>query len=226
MTHKISSIPKFLILASLFSIILFDYTLLRHIKDMLIISHPGGIESILALKTKFVPAFQIVLLMIFLVSYRAPGFPKAALIAIASFLGTVALLIFMGEQQLPPEQTFLIHKGLYITAELFGTFAVGVLFGVLANQSFTLQEAKLAYPFLGLVSILVALGTSRFSDTLNVEGSLNQITLIFHHTNCVGDHTQPLLFSCFLLYFIENKLAPPSTREKTHKTLMFIAILD
>lgn len=224
-TTKISAIPKFLILASLLAIIIFDYILLRNIKDMLIVSHPEGILAIVSLK-QFATACQLPLLVIFLLSYKAPSFPKVALISIASLLGLSSLLLIMGQQQLSPEQVFLIHKAFYISAELFASFAIGILFWVLANQSFTLQEAKLAYPFFGFIGLLVNLSTSFLIDMLNRENIADQIAMI-----CGVSATAVLMLS-FVFHAkqigspVEKKEQASNTNVYNYLGLIFLIILS
>lgn len=156
--------------------ILFNYTILRDTKDVLVITARGaGAETIPFLKTWV----NLPLAFAFMVGYTklSERYSNEALFngIVATFLGFFVLFAYV----LYPNQAVLHPHGaidtltstlgsqfapllsivrnwsfsmFYVMAELWGSVTVSVLFWGLANRIMTVPEAKKYYPLFGLIA--------------------------------------------------------------------------
>ena len=167
--HKKSTI-KF----CLFGIVLFSlclaYFVLRDTKDVLLITSPAGAPLISFLKSL---SFLVTLVFFgfFFLCYRRNNLPQILFVSTTLFLILFILFHFWGFQNvhyLHPnpgviQELLKTHTEIapllsaygvwsfscyYLLAEMWGTFTITFLFWALANQTFTLTESSLSYPFL------------------------------------------------------------------------------
>ncbi|CAN0134776.1 unnamed protein product [Ectocarpus sp. 12 AP-2014] len=165
---------KLLPLAAMFFCILFNYTILRDTKDVLVVTAPGsGAEIIPFLKTyvNLPAAIAFTVLYSKLNNVMSPS--KVFYTCITPFLAffaSFAAFIYPARDALHPHAAadyLLTHLPkafgplisifrnwtyavFYTAAELWGSVVVSVLFWGLANQITTTKEAKKYYPLFGL----------------------------------------------------------------------------
>eukprot|EP00850_Spirogloea_muscicola_P007672 SM000039S14502 [mRNA] locus=s39:504238:507524:+ [translate_table: standard] len=158
----------------MFFCILFNYTILRDTKDVLVVTAPGsGAEIIPFLKTwvnlPLAVAFMVVYSKLANVLSREALF-YTCIFPFIAFFGAFAFLMyplqhvlhptalaerlltqlgprFMGPISILRNWTFCLF---YVMAELWGSVVVSVLFWGFANQIVTVDEAKQFYPLFGL----------------------------------------------------------------------------
>merc|ERR1711904_114921 len=168
------SLGKFVSLAFMFFCILFNYTILRDTKDVLVVTAPGsGAEIIPFLKTwlNLPLAFGFMWLYAKLSNVMGPQrlfytiiFPFLAFFTSFAFIiyplkdyihpyGAMnAVLNVVGDRFAAPlaiisNWSFCLF---YVMAELWGSVVVSVLFWGFANQICTVDEAEQFYPLFGL----------------------------------------------------------------------------
>ena len=168
------SLGKFVSLAFMFFCILFNYTILRDTKDVLVVTAPGsGAEIIPFLKTwlNLPLAFGFMWLYAKLSNVMGPQrlfytiiFPFLAFFTSFAFIiyplkdyihpyGAMnAVLNVVGDRFAAPlaiisNWSFCLF---YVASELWGSVVVSVLFWGFANQICTVDEAKQFYPLFGL----------------------------------------------------------------------------
>jgi ATP:ADP antiporter, AAA family len=165
---------KILPLALMFFCILFNYTILRDTKDVLMVTAPkSGAEVIPFLKTYVnLPgaiAFTVIyskmsnamaqsqvfytLITVFLAFFTAFSFvlyPNQAFLhphAACDALAAMLPVSFSAPISIVRNWTFALF---YLMAEMWGSVVVSILFWGLANQICTVKEAKKFYPLFGL----------------------------------------------------------------------------
>jgi len=161
-------------LGMMFFCILFNYTILRDTKDVLVVTAPGsGAEIIPFLKTWVnLPAaigFTIVYTSLSNKLSNEQLF-YTCIIPFIAFFGSFAFLMYPFKDTLHPTafcEDLLANAGerfkgpiailrnwtycvFYVMAELWGSVVVSVLFWGFANQITTVDEAKRFYPLFGL----------------------------------------------------------------------------
>jgi len=166
---------KVLPLAVIMFSVLFNYTILRDVKDSLVITAPGsGAESVSFLKLWGTLPFAIIfmavygklssilsrpslfytMMMVFVVFYAAFGF---VFFPMRDVLHADATTLAAWKESFPRLQWFLplvanwTYSLFYIFAELWGTVALSVLFWQFANDITRVTEAKRVYPMFGLI---------------------------------------------------------------------------
>jgi len=185
-------LKKLIPLGSMFFLILFNYTILRDTKDVLVVTAPkSGAECIPFLKTWVVVPGAIG----YAISYAklANVLPRETLfyVAIAPFLlffGTFSILLYPNRDLLHPNafcdwlQTFLpasfngplgiirnwTYALFYVLAELWGSVVVSLLFWGFANDVTTVEEAKKYYPLFGLGANVALILSGRVVKILSV----------------------------------------------------------
>eukprot|EP00245_Coleochaete_scutata_P010309 TRINITY_DN3592_c0_g1_i1.p1 TRINITY_DN3592_c0_g1~~TRINITY_DN3592_c0_g1_i1.p1 ORF type:complete len:635 (+),score=157.10 TRINITY_DN3592_c0_g1_i1:207-2111(+) len=174
MGQDVRTLKKVIPLGLMFFCILFNYTILRDTKDVLVVTAPGsGAETIPFLKTWV----NLPMAIGFMVMYAKLSnvltkpqlfysciFPFIAFFGAFAFLGYPIrdvihphaladdLLLKMGARFMGPisilrNWSFCLF---YVMAELWGSVVVSVLFWGFANQITTVDEAKQFYPLFGL----------------------------------------------------------------------------
>lgn len=173
---------KVLPLGGMFFCILFNYTVLRSSKDVLIVTAPGsGAEVIPLLKVLNTPmavGFTVIYSTLAAKLSREQLF-YAVLIPFLVFFGAFAAVVYPNKEALQPNgfcdmllKTFgegfsgpiaLIRNWSYVCffmmAEIWGSVVISLLFWGTANQVMTVQEAKQFYPLFGMganLSLVVA----------------------------------------------------------------------
>lgn len=164
---------KVLPMALMMFCILFTYTILRDVKDSLVVTNCGA-EAIVFLKIYGTLPFAILLVSIYAKLSTVLTRPQLFNISILSF--TIFFLVFgfiifplrdtlhaspetLAEwQSAYPRLKFLIaivgnwsYALLYIFAELWGTIGLSILFWQFANEITKICEAKRFYPLFGLI---------------------------------------------------------------------------
>ncbi|QEK39825.1 Npt1/Npt2 family nucleotide transporter [Candidatus Sneabacter namystus] len=167
---------KIIPLASLMFFVLFNYTILRDIKDSLILTAPGcGSESFSFLKLWGTLPFAIIIMGLYskasLVLSR-PNLFRATVIMFVTFFTVFGFVIFPNADILhasPEWITTTAHQYpnfryvialvgnwsyslFFIFAELWGNIALSVLFWQFANEITKISEARRVYPLLGLIA--------------------------------------------------------------------------
>ncbi|KAF2297596.1 hypothetical protein GH714_000101 [Hevea brasiliensis] len=142
---ELSTLRKIIPLGLMFFCILFNYTILRDTKDVLVVTAKGSSAEI-------IPLFYTVIVP-FIAFFGAFGFllyplsnhihPQAFADKLLSILGPR----FLGPIAIMRIWTFCLF---YVMAELWGSVVISVLFWGFANQITTVDEAKRFYPLFGL----------------------------------------------------------------------------
>lgn len=175
---------KFLPMAFIISCVLFNYTLLRNIKDTLLVNATGGSEVLTFVKFFVViPAVFIFFMIYTKISQR---FTKKALfyIVLVPFLAYFALfaaVLYPNLELLHPTtsadwlQSFLpatfkpfvavyrywIFSSFYMMAELWGSVVLSLLFWQFANDVTKVPEAKRFYAHFYLIGNLAVIGAGQ-----------------------------------------------------------------
>lgn len=171
---EVVTLKKVLPLGLIFFCILFNYTILRDTKDVLVVTAPGsGAEIIPFLKTWVNLPMAIGFMLLYgqmanVLSKQALFY--ACIIPFLAFFGSFAFVMyplrdvlhptaycehllatlgprFMGPISILRNWSFCLF---YVMAELWGSVVVSVLFWGFANQICTVDEAKQFYPLFGL----------------------------------------------------------------------------
>jgi AAA family ATP:ADP antiporter len=165
---------KIIPLGLMFFCILFNYTILRDTKDVLVVTAPGsGAEIIPFLKTwvnlPMAIGFTVLYTKLANVMNTEQLF-YTCIFPFIAFFGAFAFVLYPLKDQLHPTewaQNLLEQMGprfagpiaiirnwtyclFYVMAELWGSVVVSVLFWGFANQITTVDEAKQFYPLFGL----------------------------------------------------------------------------
>jgi len=181
---------KLLPLAAMFFCVLFNYTILRNTKDVLVVTAPGaGAEVIPFLKTYVQLPGAIIFTIIYSKLCNMMTADQVFYATLAPFVGFYSLFAFL---LYPLRNTIHPHafmanlaQGLpalaapislvrnwsfsafYLMAELWGSVVLSVLFWGQANAVMNVQEAKKYYPLFGIganVALLVAGQIMKFAS--------------------------------------------------------------
>lgn len=171
---EVFTLQKILPLGFMFFCILFNYTILRDTKDVLVVTAPGsGAEIIPFLKTwvNLPMAIGFTILYAQLANVlSAEALFYTCIIPFVAFFGSFAYVLYPLKEVLHPTafcENLLEQAGprfagpiailrnwtfclFYVMAELWGSVVVSVLFWGFANQITTVPEAKQFYPLFGL----------------------------------------------------------------------------
>ena len=173
---------KFLPLAFMMFFILFNYSMMRSLKDAMVVTEVGS-EAIGFIKTYFVFPSAILLTLIYYNLCKAMDVRKVFYYIVGFFfVYFVVFTVFM----FPNMESLLLsdawaksvadtvpalkwfarviqywpHTTFYIVSELFGSTMVSLFFWQLANQVTSPEEAKRHYSMFGLLGNVGLLGTS------------------------------------------------------------------
>jgi len=165
---------KVIPLAAMFFLILFNYTILRDTKDVLVVTAPGsGAEVIPFLKTYVMLPASITMAVVYakLTDLLSPESTfYACLFPFLAFFGAFAFILYPARDTIHPHAfcdwlqdlagpraagpiavvRYWSYSAFYMMAQLWGSIVVSVLFWGFANQVTTMDEAKQFYPFFGL----------------------------------------------------------------------------
>ena len=173
---------KFLPLAFMMFFILFNYSMLRSLKDAMVVTEVGS-ESIGFIKTYFVFPSAILLTLVYYslckamdarkVFYYIVGFFFVYLVTFSMFMFPNMESLLLSDawaqsmtEMMPPLRWFIRviqywpHTSFYIISELFGSTMISLFFWQLANQVTSPDEAKRHYSMFGLLGNVGLLGTS------------------------------------------------------------------
>lgn len=179
-------VKKIVPLAIIMFSVLFNYTILRDVKDSLVITAPGsGAESVSFLKLWGTLPFAIIFMaiygkmgsfmsrptlfyttmMVFVVFFALFGF---VFFPMRDVLHADVATLAAWKESLPRLQWLLplvanwTYSLFYIFAELFGTVALSVLFWQFANDITKVTEAKRVYPMFGLIGNFGLIASGEF----------------------------------------------------------------
>jgi AAA family ATP:ADP antiporter len=173
---KKSELKKFLPMAFLMFCVLFNYNILRSLKDSLVIPSIGA-EAVSFLKLYGVLPFAILFMVFYAKLINTVKLEKAYYIVTSIFLTYFILFAFIlypnrHEFHYPREEIIRLaseyqhfkwfififgkwtYATFYIMAELWGSAMVSLLFWQFANQITKTDEAKRFYPTFGLIGNL------------------------------------------------------------------------
>lgn len=207
---------KFLPMVMMIFCIIFNYSMLRSIKDGFVITSIG-VESISFLKTWFVFPSAVIIISIYLklcnIMSQQRVFTILTLFFTLFFL-TFAFILYPYPESLHPSAEIIEHLALehpnikwfikiwghwsfalfYIMAELYGMMMI-ILFWQFANQTTGTSEAKRFYPMYGILAIFPLEAAAFFIEysigsaiSLNEKYSLIQVIWVIALVNL------PLLF--------------------------------
>jgi AAA family ATP:ADP antiporter len=184
-----SELKKFLPLGGMMFLVLFSYTLLRNIKDALVVTAPScGAEVIPFIKLWDLPiAFLFFLLYAKLSNTlsRAHLF-YACLGPYLLFFAAFAFYIYPNREFLHPSEEaisilretcphlkwFISLYGIwsfaffYILSDLYGSIVIGLLFWQFANEITRTNEAKRFYSFFGFLGNIALISSGTFGEYL------------------------------------------------------------
>ena len=168
-----NELKKFIPLAMLMFLILFNYSMLRSIKDGFVVTHIGA-ESISFLKTYVVLPFAIIAMLIY--AKLCNHFSQQGVFYIitsffAAYLALFALVLYPNPDSYHPSVAFIeglatdlpnfkwfirimgkwIYATFYTVSELWGSIMLSLLFWQFANQITKTQEAKRFYSMFGML---------------------------------------------------------------------------
>ncbi|KAJ7518793.1 hypothetical protein O6H91_20G008700 [Diphasiastrum complanatum] len=171
---EVITLKKVLPLGLMFFCILFNYTILRDTKDVLVVTAKGSSAEIIPFLKTWVNlpmaiGFMVIYTKLSNVLSREALF-YACILPFIAFFGTFAFVLYplrdvlhpialadsllqtLGPRFLGPIAIFRIWTFVlfYVMAELWGSVVVSVLFWGFANQITTVEEAKQFYPLFGL----------------------------------------------------------------------------
>ncbi|KAK5826809.1 ADP,ATP carrier 1, chloroplastic -like protein [Gossypium arboreum] len=171
---EILTLKKIIPLGLMFFCILFNYTILRDTKDVLVVTAKGSSAEIIPFLKTWVNLPMAVGFML-LYTKLANVLPKKALfytviVPFIAFFGAFGFLLYplsnyihpqalsdkllavLGPRFLGPLAILRIWSFclFYVMAELWGSVVISVLFWGFANQITTVEEAKRFYPLFGL----------------------------------------------------------------------------
>jgi len=183
--HK-SELKKFLPMAMIMFLVLFNYTLLRNVKDVLLVTAPScGAEAIPFLKMFGGMPAAILFFFIYLKLSNVLSRENLFYTCVTPFLVffTVFTFIIYPNKELlhptvesvlqlqeacPHNKWFISLYGVwsfavfYILAELWGAIVLALLFWQFANGITRTREAKRFYPFFGLLANVSLIGVGFF----------------------------------------------------------------
>lgn len=191
---------KFLPLAFMMFFILFDYSMMRTLKDALVVTEIGS-EAIGFIKTYFVFPSAILMTVVY---YKLCNImdPKRVFYVIAAFFFTYFLIFsavlfpnvesFMLSQSWVDATTasqprlkwfikilqYWPYTSFYVVSELWGSTMISLFFWQLANQVTSPLEAKRHYSMFGLLGNAGLIGTS-FVITYALKREVPNYTLVF-----------------------------------------------
>jgi AAA family ATP:ADP antiporter len=235
------SLGKFCSLAFMFFCILFNYTILRDTKDVLVVTAPGsGAEIIPFLKTwlNLPLAFAFMWVYSKMSNFMSPQrmfytiiFPFLAFFTSFAFIlyplkdvihpyaAVDNLLQIVGPRFAAPlaivsNWSFCLF---YVASELWGSVVVSVLFWGFANQICTVDEAKQFYPLFGLGANVALIFSGRavkyFSQVrANLPPGVDGWAV-----SLKGMMSLVLVFGCLIAlnYFLVNKFLLPRAKLPT-----------
>ena len=184
--HRVSQLKKIVPLAIMFFCILFNYTILRDTKDVLVVTAPGGsAEAIPFLKTWVNLPGAILFTILYSSMANRLGRQQlfyAVLTPFLGFFGAFAWIVYPLRNVLHPVAfaTFLktvlpagfaapiavlqnwTYSLFYLLANMWGSVVVSLLFWGFANEVTTVNEAKKYYPLFGLFANVALVFSGQF----------------------------------------------------------------
>lgn len=208
---------KFIPMALMLACILFNYSTLRSIKDGLIVTSVGA-EAISFLKLYAVLPSSIILMVIYAKLSNIMSQRKVFYMVVSLFIGyfaLFALVLYPNSDMFHPSsetidaladaypnaQWFIrilgkwTYASFYISAEMWGSMMLSLLFWQFANQITKTNEAKRFYSMFGLIAnaslLLIAPIGEAFSIEVNGELQVQTVPMVFI-----------IIFNSFLVLFL------------------------
>ena len=221
-------LPKFLPMALMIFITIFNLTMLRNAKDALMVTAPGsGAESITFLKLYGVLPMTFIGSLFYIKLRKATSFSfsyYAIVLFFICFFLFFQLVLFPHAADWQPSVTWVnelrqtyprlqhliplygvwIYALFYVFSELWGAMCLSILFWQMANDTIGPNEAKRFYPLLvmsGNVSILLLSGVMRTFTRLSE-------SLIVINTVNIAIVLAVILLVCF--YYLDTYVLPKS----------------
>ncbi|TYH68261.1 hypothetical protein ES332_D06G246200v1 [Gossypium tomentosum] len=207
---EILTLKKIIPLGLMFFCILFNYTILRDTKDVLVVTAKGSSAEIIPFLKTWVNLPMAIGFMLLhtklanVFNYIHPQALSDKLLAVLGprFLGPLAIMRIW---------SFCLF---YVMAELWGSVVISVLFWGFANQITTVEEAKRFYPLFGLganVALIFSGRTVKYFSNLRknlgprVDGWAISLKGMMSIVVLMG-------FTICFLYWWVNKFVPLPTR--------------
>jgi AAA family ATP:ADP antiporter len=185
-----SELKKFLPMALMMFLILFNYTLLRNTKDTLVVTTPGSGAEIIS----FIKILDIPCAILFFFVYAKlsnilsrPALFYTCLMPFLVFFGVFAFILYPNKDLLHPSletvlalqasyphlKWFIALYGIwsfalfYILSEFWGSIVISLLFWQFANEITRTSEAKRFYVFFPLLGNLALVTTGALGEWLS-----------------------------------------------------------
>lgn len=243
MGQEIVTLKKIVPLGLMFFCILFNYTILRDTKDVLVVTAPGSSAEIIPFLKTWVnlpmaigfmllytklsnvlskQALFYTVMVPFIAFFGAFGF---LLYPLSSYFHPTALadkiLAVLGPSFLGPVAILRIWSFclFYVMAELWGSVVVSVLFWGFANQITTVDEAKRFYPLFGLganVALIFSGRTVKYFSNLRKNLGPGVDGWAVSLKGMMGIVVLMGLTICFIYWWVNNYVPLP-TRSKKKK---------
>ena len=192
-------LKKFIPFALLIFVTVFNFTSLRNIKDNVVLTAPGsGSEAIGYLKTFMVMPAVITMGAIYVRLRKSMSFEKTYVSIVSFFIAFFFIWTFVlfpnvdtlhwsyekiqGYQQAYPriQNVFPVigawtYSLYYVMAEMWGTYALSVLFWQFANQNVSTKEAKRFYPPFLFVN---AMATALVGHAMEFVGGIQETNVV------------------------------------------------
>ncbi|CAK9324608.1 unnamed protein product [Citrullus colocynthis] len=240
---EVETLKKIIPLGLMFFCILFNYTILRDTKDVLVVTAKGSSAEIIPFLKTWVNLPMAVGFML-LYTKLANALPRQALfytviVPFIAFFGAFGFLLYplsnyihpqafadkllnaLGPRFLGPLAIMRIWSFclFYVMAELWGSVVVSVLFWGFANQITTVEEAKKFYPLFGLganVALIFSGRTVKYFSNLRKHLGPGVDGWAISLKAMMSIVVGMGLAICFLYWWV-NKFASLPTRSKKKK---------
>ncbi|KAJ8773626.1 hypothetical protein K2173_005872 [Erythroxylum novogranatense] len=240
---ELTTLKKIIPLGLMFFCILFNYTILRDTKDVLVVTAKGSSAEIIPFLKTWVNLPMAIGFML-LYTKLADALPKQTLfytviVPFIAFFGAFGFLLYplshyihpqafadkllhvLGPRFLGPLAIMRIWSFclFYVMAELWGSVVISVLFWGFANQITTVEEAKKFYPLFGLganVALIFSGRTVKYFSNLRKNLGPGVDGWAISLKGMMSIVVGMGLAICFLYWWV-NKFVPLPTRSKKKK---------
>ncbi|KAK8608502.1 hypothetical protein V6N13_023924 [Hibiscus sabdariffa] len=240
---ELVTLKKIIPLGLMFFCILFNYTILRDTKDVLVVTAKGSSAEIIPFLKTWVNLPMAVGFML-LYTKLADALPKKALfytviVPFIAFFGAFGFLLYplsnyihpdaladkllavLGPRFLGPLAILRIWSFclFYVMAELWGSVVISVLFWGFANQITTVDEAKRFYPLFGLganIALIFSGRTVKYFSTMRQNLGPGVDGWAISLKGMMSIVVLMGLTICFLYWWV-NRFVPLPTRSKKKK---------
>ncbi|MDA9832374.1 NTP/NDP exchange transporter [Gammaproteobacteria bacterium] len=182
-------LPKFLPMAAIIFLTIYNFTMLRTIKDAFVVPNTGGAETLAYIKAGMVLPLSILGSLLYIKIRGSSTFERTYYFVVAFFLSFFMLfwqVLYPNMDSLHMSQSAIeslqasypvfrfvipiigkwVYAFYYAFAELWGSFCLSVLFWQFANDNCGPHEAKRFYPLFILCGNIANLALSFFTEHL------------------------------------------------------------